>query len=75
MSRQYIPWNRCVRILHCSSLGTVRIRLPLMDFLLLRNLTFVIQLIGELLKKQWDHVILKNGLTNYIKPIYLREVD
>lgn len=73
MSRQYIPWNRCVRILHCSSLGTVRIRLPLMDFLLLRNLlTFVIQLIGEL---QWDHVILQKGVTNYIKPIYLREVD
>lgn len=70
-SRQYIPWNRCVRILHCSSLGTVHIRLPLMDFLLLRNLlTFVIQLIGELLNKTvrpryFANLLLFDGVTYY----------
>lgn len=52
MSRQYTPWNQYGRILHCSFLGTVHIRLPLMDLLLLQNLlTFVVQLIGELLNK------------------------
>lgn len=52
MSRQYTPWNQYGRTLHCSSLETVYNRLPVTDLLLLRNLlTFVVQLIGDLLNK------------------------
>lgn len=75
MSRQYTPWNQYGRILHCSSLGMVHIRLPVMDLLLLRNLlTFVIQLIGELLNKTGrPHDFAKRCNYNYTKPIYIEK--